>query len=343
MSPGCSRRRRPGWSPGCSARGSCSRAELPGLPGPDLRTRPPRRPRPARRPTRHGSPPPGSRARRRHLAGLLQLELPDRRRRATSRRWPRSCTPPADLPAECGSGSSRSARRAPTLRRGRSSTWRARSSRSGRRSPTGPASTRTGSLARSRPAQTQRHRARAAAVRALARRHRHPLHRPGGRAALVPPAQRRPACPGRSRARHGARPGRAAAAARGRLGPGRGHPGRQRAGCGCPSWPASSRCACYTRHITALDPQSLLAAERAAARAGAGRLRHAAAQLAASPIVPGALAPAWRRLARPLGTLAVRQGRPAGAPVAGRPGRGGADEQRRPSRSCPRPRPRLAR
>ena len=42
-------------------------------------------------------------------------------------------------------------------------------------------------------------------------------------------------------------------------------------------------------------------------RVGAGT---APAQFAASPIVPGALAPAWRRAARPLGTLGVRQGRP---------------------------------
>ena len=55
-----------------------------------------------------------------------------------------------------------------------------------------------------------------------------------------------------------------------------------------------------------------------------GRVRvgsaHRAAQLAASPVVPGALAPAWRRAARPLGTLGVRQGRPAGPPPAADPG-----------------------
>ena len=69
----------------------------------------------------------------------------------------------------------------------------------------------------------------------------------------------------------------------------------------------------YVRHITALDPQSLIqvsAPLHGRVRIGAAT---AAAQFAASPIVPGALAPAWRRAARPLGTLGVRQGRPAGA------------------------------
>ena len=70
----------------------------------------------------------------------------------------------------------------------------------------------------------------------------------------------------------------------------------------------------YTRHITALDPQSLIQVSSPLH----GRVRigavTAAAQFAASPIVPGALAPAWRRAARPLGTLGVRQGRPVGAP-----------------------------
>src|SRR5260370_41354051 len=36
-----------------------------------------------------------------------------------------------------------------------------------------------------------------------------------------------------------------------------------------------------------------------------------AAQLSASPIAAGALAPAWRRTARPFGSLGIRQGRPA--------------------------------
>ena len=70
----------------------------------------------------------------------------------------------------------------------------------------------------------------------------------------------------------------------------------------------------YTRHLTALDPQSLIQVSsplHGRVRVGAAT---AAAQFAASPIVPGALAPAWRRAARPLGTLGVRQGRPGAPP-----------------------------
>ncbi len=76
----------------------------------------------------------------------------------------------------------------------------------------------------------------------------------------------------------------------------------------------------YTRHLTALDPQSLIQVSsplHGRVRVGAAT---AAAQFAASPIVPGALAPAWRRAARPLGTLGVRQGRPASAPPSTAPG-----------------------
>jgi hypothetical protein len=76
----------------------------------------------------------------------------------------------------------------------------------------------------------------------------------------------------------------------------------------------------YTRHLTALDPQSLIqvsAPLHGRVRVGAGT---AAAQFAASPIVPGALAPAWRRAARPLGTLGVRQGRAGGPPPTAVPG-----------------------
>ena len=72
----------------------------------------------------------------------------------------------------------------------------------------------------------------------------------------------------------------------------------------------------YARHVSALDAAGLLALSaplHGQVRAGSGTVL---AQLAASPVVPGALAPAWRRLSRPLGTLAVRQGRPARAPVA---------------------------
>ena len=76
----------------------------------------------------------------------------------------------------------------------------------------------------------------------------------------------------------------------------------------------------YTRHLTALDQQSLLqvsAPLHGRVRVGAGT---ATAQFTASPVVPGALAPAWRRAARPLGTLGVRQGRPPGPPPAGTTG-----------------------
>jgi len=69
----------------------------------------------------------------------------------------------------------------------------------------------------------------------------------------------------------------------------------------------------YVRHLTALDSQTLIQVSsplHGRVRLGAATV---AAQLAASPIVPGALAPAWRRAARPLGTLGVRQGRQAGA------------------------------
>jgi hypothetical protein len=50
-----------------------------------------------------------------------------------------------------------------------------------------------------------------------------------------------------------------------------------------------------------------------------GRVRSgattAAAQLRASPIVSGALGASWRRVARPLGSLGTRQGRPTAAPA----------------------------
>jgi hypothetical protein len=69
----------------------------------------------------------------------------------------------------------------------------------------------------------------------------------------------------------------------------------------------------YRRHLTQLDPQTLIQVSSPLH----GRVRVAgatvAAQLTASPIVPGALAPTWRRTTRPLGTLAVRQGRQPGA------------------------------
>jgi hypothetical protein len=72
----------------------------------------------------------------------------------------------------------------------------------------------------------------------------------------------------------------------------------------------------YARHLTQLDSQSLI--QVSSPLHGRVRLAGAtvAAKLAASPIVPGALAPAWRRAARPLGTLAVRQGRQPGAVAA---------------------------
>ena len=71
----------------------------------------------------------------------------------------------------------------------------------------------------------------------------------------------------------------------------------------------------YVRHISAVDEQSGLevtAPLHGRVRVGAAT---AGAQLAATAIADGALAPTWRRVARPLGTLGVRQGRPA-APTA---------------------------
>ena len=67
----------------------------------------------------------------------------------------------------------------------------------------------------------------------------------------------------------------------------------------------------YARHVAPLDAQSLI--QVSSPLHGRVRLGGAtvAAQLATSPIVPGAVAPAWRRTARPLGTLAVRQARQA--------------------------------
>jgi hypothetical protein len=67
----------------------------------------------------------------------------------------------------------------------------------------------------------------------------------------------------------------------------------------------------YARHLTALDPQSVVQVSSPVHGRVLTGGATVAAQLAASPIVPGALAPAWRRTTRPLGTLAVRQGRAA--------------------------------
>jgi hypothetical protein len=71
----------------------------------------------------------------------------------------------------------------------------------------------------------------------------------------------------------------------------------------------------YTRHFVALAGDVFLqvsAPLHRRVRAGASTV---AAQLGASPIVAGALAPAWRRTARPFGSLGIRQGRPARPPV----------------------------
>jgi hypothetical protein len=76
----------------------------------------------------------------------------------------------------------------------------------------------------------------------------------------------------------------------------------------------------YVRHISAVDEQSRLevtAPLHDRVRVGTGT---AGAQLAATAIADGVLAPAWRRVSRPLGTLGVRQGRPAVPPAA--PGQG---------------------
>lgn len=71
----------------------------------------------------------------------------------------------------------------------------------------------------------------------------------------------------------------------------------------------------YTRHFVALTGDTFLqvsAPLHRRVRSGAGTV---AADLAASPIANGALAPAWRRTARPFGSLGLRQGRPTRPPV----------------------------
>lgn len=76
----------------------------------------------------------------------------------------------------------------------------------------------------------------------------------------------------------------------------------------------------YLRHICAVDEQSRIevtAPLHHRVRVGTGT---AGAQLAATAIADGALAPSWRRVSRPLGTLGVRQGRPSTPPVP--PGQG---------------------
>ncbi len=76
----------------------------------------------------------------------------------------------------------------------------------------------------------------------------------------------------------------------------------------------------YMRHISAVDEQSQLeitAPLHDRVRIGAVT---AGAQLAATAIADGALAPAWRRISRPLGTLGVRQSRPAAPPATPAPG-----------------------
>ena len=77
-------------------------------------------------------------------------------------------------------------------------------------------------------------------------------------AAVVPPAQRRPACPGRRRARHGCSSSPSSSSSSPAPGPRSRASAPRTSGCGSPSWPASSRSALYTRHLTALDPQSLI-------------------------------------------------------------------------------------
>lgn len=67
----------------------------------------------------------------------------------------------------------------------------------------------------------------------------------------------------------------------------------------------------YARHVAPLDaPAALELSSPVHARVRV-EATTVAARLGASPIADGALAPAWRRVARPLGTLAVRQARPA--------------------------------
>ena len=71
----------------------------------------------------------------------------------------------------------------------------------------------------------------------------------------------------------------------------------------------------YTRHFVAMTGDAFLqvsAPLHSRVRTGTGTV---AAQLGASPIAAGALAPAWRRTARPFGSLGIRQGRPTRPPV----------------------------
>jgi hypothetical protein len=72
----------------------------------------------------------------------------------------------------------------------------------------------------------------------------------------------------------------------------------------------------YTRHLSALDAPGLLQVSAPLHGQVLSGSTTVVAQVAASPVAPGALAPAWRRVTRPLGTLAVRQGRPAQPPPA---------------------------
>jgi hypothetical protein len=70
----------------------------------------------------------------------------------------------------------------------------------------------------------------------------------------------------------------------------------------------------YTRHVSPLDVPSLLEVSAPLhSRVLAGQ-RTVGAQIEASAIANGALAPTWRRKARPLGSLGVRQNRPLASP-----------------------------
>jgi hypothetical protein len=67
----------------------------------------------------------------------------------------------------------------------------------------------------------------------------------------------------------------------------------------------------YTRHVGPLDAQAVLELSSPVHARVRVETTTVAERLAASPIADGALAPAWRRVARPLGTLGMRQARPA--------------------------------
>jgi hypothetical protein len=70
----------------------------------------------------------------------------------------------------------------------------------------------------------------------------------------------------------------------------------------------------YTRHISAVGSQTLLELTTPLHNRVRTGTSTVGAALAASRIADGALAPVWRRVSRPLGSLGARQGRPSSSP-----------------------------